>query len=340
MNLFLSASLRLTLWYLAIIIALSFLFSVVLYQVSTREFQRELTRLSSMQNSSLFVPRGFAQFHTQRLEQIGESKRRIQMNLIYFNVVILAAGGAASYFLAKRTLQPIEQALESQNRFTADASHELRTPLTAMKTELEVALRDKKLTLEESKGLHRSNLEEVGKLEKLTNSLLTLAQSHRSATAQVFETSDIQDLIRDAVRKIEPIAQAKKIVIETDLQKAMVEGDKRRLTELITILVDNAVKFSPEERVVTVTNTVESNPKELVITIEDQGIGIHSVDLPHIFDRFYRADQSRSKQNTDGYGLGLSIAKKIVDMHKGKIAVASTHGKGTKFTIVLPLSLG
>jgi signal transduction histidine kinase len=128
MNLFRSASLRLTVWYLVIIMALSLLFSVVLYQVSTREFQRELNRLSTMQNSPLFVPRGFAEFQNQRLEQITESKRRIQMNLIYFNFVILIGGGAVSYFLAKRTLEPIEQALEAQNRFTTDASHELRTP--------------------------------------------------------------------------------------------------------------------------------------------------------------------------------------------------------------------
>lgn len=335
MNLFRSASLRLTLWYLAIIMALSLLFSVVLYQVSTKEFQRELSRLSSMQNSPLFVPRGFAQFQNQRLEQIAESKRRIYMNLIYFNFIILVGGGAVSYFLAKRTLEPIEQALEAQNRFTADASHELRTPLTAMKTELEVALRDKNLTFEESKALHKSNLEEVEKLEDLANSLLALAQSQNGVNSEVFETSDIQEVIHDAVRKIEPMAKTKAITIQTDLQKTMLEGDKRSLTELVTILLDNAVKYSPEKTTVTISNTIES--KKSVIVVTDQGIGIRSVELPHIFDRFYRADQSRSKQNTNGYGLGLSIAKKIVDTHKGAITVESTSGKGTTFTVTLPI---
>lgn len=335
MNIFHSASLRLTLWYLLIIMVLSTLFSIVLYRVSTQEFSQEARRLESLQESPLFVPRGFNEFRRVRLAQIAESKQRIQVNLVYFNFIILIAGGAASYFLAKRTLEPIQEVLEAQHRFTADASHELRTPLTAMRTEIEVALRDKKLSLEEAKQLLKSNLEEVSKLQSLSAGLLKLAQSD-TTTYTAFEPCKLQSITQEAIERVTPLAKAKHITIETNAANITIDGDARSLTELLVILLDNAIKYSDENKTVSVTLSKKAN--QAVLTIRDEGIGIPAADLPHVFNRFYRADVSRSKHRAEGYGLGLSIAQKIVASHNGTITVKSTMGKGSTFTITLPLT--
>ncbi|HEY1074186.1 MAG TPA: HAMP domain-containing sensor histidine kinase [Patescibacteria group bacterium] len=336
--LFRSASLRLTLWYLLILMVLSGLFSGVLYQVSTQEFNREIRRFESMQQSTLFAPRGFTEFRRLRLEEIAQSKQHILMNLVYFNVVILVAGGGLSYLLAQRTLEPIEESLEAQHRFITDASHELRTPLTAMKTELEVALRDKNLTFEESKQLHASNLEEVGKLETLANNLLKLAKPPTQAALHAFETCQTGDIIQAAITKIAPLAKSKEIVIDNSVRNSEIEGDERSLTELFTILLDNAIKYSPSHTKVTISNTIKRKQKEIIFHIDDEGIGIKASDFPHIFERFYRADASRSKQIADGHGLGLAIAKKITEMHHGSIDATPRTENGTRFTVTLPIS--
>ncbi len=330
-----SALVRLTLWYLLIIMALSLLFSLLLYQVSTAEFNRELQRATALQNAPYFAPRGFAEFSRLRTIQIEESKQHIRFNLLYFNLVILAAGGTASYFLAKRTLQPIEAALEAQNRFTADASHELRTPLTAMKAEIEVALRDTSLSLKNSKELLQSNLEEVNKLQSLVNGLLTLAHSRKKPTLHDQVSLSVGDLITLATTKVAPLAKKKDITIDVSGQSGEITGDQQKLVELMTILLDNAIKYSPAKTIIHVRTHL--TPKSVTIEVQDQGEGIATGDIPYIFDRFYRSDTSRTKQRHDGYGLGLAIAKQIVESHQGKIVVESTRTQGSVFRVTLPI---
>jgi signal transduction histidine kinase len=336
MTLFRSALLRLTVWYLLVIMFLSLFFSTVIYKVSTRELDRELQRTADIQQSEIFVPRGFDEFARIRGAQINESKERIIVYLLYFNLFILLCGGLVSFYFAKQTLQPIEEALESQHRFTADASHELRTPLTAMKTELEVALRDKKLTLEQSRALHQSNLEEIARLENLSNGLLQLA--HTTDKPVVMTSLNLTAIITTAVEKVMPLAKSKHMTISTQTKDAHVTGDESRLIELVTILLDNAIKYSPEKTIVTVALKTKTRTKEALLMVADEGPGIEPHDIKHIFDRFYRADISRSAQNSAGYGLGLSIAKKIVEAHHGTISVTSEKGKGALFVVSLPLA--
>lgn len=333
---FRSAYLRLTLWYLAIIMLISVIFSVTLYGVMTNELDRGLRRQALLYRPLPFL-RSIDDNSTDQLQtQIDESHQRIQLNLVYFNILILVLAGGASYFLAKRTLKPIKEALDSQGRFTADASHELRTPLTAMKTEIEVTLREKTINQTETRALLKSNLEEIKKLEELSNALLILSQAQNGSSKTDFKEISLEKIVQESVTGVQALAKAKKVTIKTDVTETKLQADKASLVSLIKILLDNAIKYSPENTEIIVSSEIED--KNLILAVSDKGFGIKASDLPHIFDRFYRADLSRSNQNVSGYGLGLSIAKKIVDFHHGKIEVESTPSKGSTFTIKLPLA--
>lgn len=330
---FKTAYLKLTLFYVLIVMTISIIFSVVIYRISSVEIDRGLgnqTRaLREMPHSNNPFIDKLEQIRDTQLE---ESNNRIKLNLIYFNLLILVLSSVASYFFAKKTLEPIEKAMEAQNRFTADASHELRTPLTAMKTETEVNLRDKNLNLSDAKKLLQSNLEEIDKLEYLSSALLKLAK-YDNETKKDFERINLAEVIEFAIEKVDKLANQKSIVISAKLKKVEMLADKPSLIELFVILLDNAIKYSPKGSKVTVET--KKTDHHLKVIISDQGIGIKKSDLPYIFNRFYRADISRSKEKVDGYGLGLSITKRIVELHGGTITANSKIGKGSEFTIHL-----
>lgn len=329
------AYIKLTVWYLAIVMLISLVFSFIVYSVSSQELNRGLRRQRDLfQNTSVdgFMMRFNSQLEDQRLAQLEESSNRLKLNLLYLNGVILVFAGAGSYYFARRTLEPIEEMAEMQSRFTADASHELRTPLTAMKTEIEVSLRDKKMTLEESKALLASNLEEVEKLRCLSEALLKLARFEGTPTKD--SKAEVSAAAKEAMDKVGKIAAQKNIEISGETKPVWVSVEKHHLAELFTIILDNAVKYSSENKKVVVA--MAESGKNVVITVTDEGVGIKASDLPHIFDRFYRADHSRSKNFVSGYGLGLSIAKQIVDGAKGHVEAESEPGKGTTFKITLP----
>lgn len=275
------------------------------------------------------------EFENLRTKQLADLKYKIIRNLVVTNLLILVLAGLASFILAKMTLKPIEEMFDLQNRFTADASHELRTPLAAMKLEIEVALRDKKLNTLESKKVLKSNLEEIEKLEKLSNGLLELAQYQAGQIKPEFVNLATKLLVAEAIERVKNVAEKKKIKIMTKIEAKNIYGDQNSLVQLMTIFLDNAIKYSKNESSVHIN--VREQDKYTVIKIKDKGIGIMAMDLPHIFDRFYRADQSRSKEKNEGYGLGLSIAKQIVGMHKGLVNVESSPNIGTIFTIKVPL---
>ncbi len=330
---FKSAVLKLTLVYVAIVMVISVGFSIALYNISSQEIGRGLGRQTGMLRDLPINGNPFIQdLERIRAEQIDESNSHLQTNLIYFNLIILVSSAIISYFLARRTLRPIEEAMEAQNRFTADASHELRTPLTAMRVETEVSLRDKNLKLDEAKTLLKSNLEEISKLEYLSSALLKLSQYQDNSKIE-FKPVDLVLAGKEAIEKIEKMADQKEITINGRFQKTQVLGDRPSLVEVFIILLDNAVKYSPKNS--QIDFEIKKVDKHIEAKISDQGIGIKASDLPHIFDRFYRADLSRSKEKVDGYGLGLSIAKRIVELHSGTIYAKSKIEKGSQFTLTL-----
>lgn len=324
-----SAAARLALYYLAIIMALSIGFSWVVYRISDHEITNGLRRPAFLSNH-MVRPAIYDRFTQDRLY---EAHNNLRVDLVAFNSFVLIAGGALSYMLARRTLQPIEDALDRQSRFTADASHELRTPLTAMQTEIEVALRDSKLSIGPARQLLTSNLEEINKLRDLSEALLKLARDDGKSLNLHRESLD--QISDQAIKRVKMVAKAKNISLVSEVKPQLVRCDRTAIIEALTILLDNAIKFSPEGSQIRLSS--QQSAAHISLLVQDHGIGIDAKDLPHIFERFYRQDQSRSnKAKSGGYGLGLAIAMRLVNLHHGNITAKSQPGKGSTFAIILP----
>lgn len=341
---FTKARLKLTGWYLVIIMTVSIAFSMFIYIGATSELDRVLRleryrldhpdwRLRILQGTDFQIQTTTPLYDPDVIE---EAKLRIFGSLVGVNVVILLFSSVAGYFLAGRTLRPIKDMIDEQNRFVTDASHELNTPLTSLRTTLEVNLRDKMLTLPKARKVLESNLEDISTLESLSKGLIELTKYQKPNGGIHMEKMLVASLIQSAKEKVYKLAEKKQITFHIKTQKVEVLGDQKSLIELFTILLDNGIKYSNKKTVITIVTQKEGD--DVIITIADQGIGIPQEDLPHIFERFYRADKSRTKQHVVGYGLGLSIAKRIVTLHGGTIGITSTIGKGTTVKIVLPIA--
>jgi len=326
---------RLSLSYLVIIMLMSLSFSIVFYNTSFRALGRQIPPPNAFRLQTRDTVFGNTQSIDEFLrERAEEGRRELAMQLVGLNVLVLLGGSAISYYLARRTLKPIEENVEAQNQFVSDASHELRTPLTALQTTNEVALRKGKVTSLEAKTVFEHNIDEVTKLKQLTDSLLNLAKIDNGVTG--FTLIDISDVVSDAINKVVNTALEKGVTVDDNVPKMSVRGNKDSLSQAVAIILDNAIKYSPENSNIQIT--VQKDTRHVWLSVKDDGFGIKAVHLPHIFERFYRADSSRSKHTVEGFGIGLALAKKIVDQHNGEIIVASTPGKGSTFTIKLPLS--
>jgi heavy metal sensor kinase len=227
----------------------------------------------------------------------------------------------------------LERSFAEILRFTADASHELRTPLTAIRTEAEVALA-KPLDLAEHQQLLRSILEECDRLTRLTDQLLALAREDARAVRRAHGPMDLAAVVEDVAETMRPLAETKGVRLCVEAKGAApVCGDAARLREVFFNLLDNGIKYTPEGGEVEVR--INYRGPEVTVTIRDTGIGISPEHLPLVFDRFYRVDKARSRDE-GGTGLGLSIAHSIVAAHGGRIDLTSTPGRGTTCTVTLP----
>jgi signal transduction histidine kinase len=333
MSNFTSARVKLTLWYIAIVAIVGFAFSAIVYQIVTSEIERsfQMAEFHLRNGTNIIVPRRIALEILK--DDLDIAKRSVLIRLIQVNGIIIAASGIAAFALAGKTLKPLEKVVEEQKRFTADASHELKTPLTALRTELEVSLRDKRLTLKDTKKILKSNLEEVISLQKLSENLVRLTRHSQNNIK--FSQLNIKEVVSGAVKKVSPMAKKKSIKIKQEVSLTSVNGDKESLEELFVILLDNAIKYSPEKSKVKIVS--ERKRGKNIIKVSDHGVGIAKKDIPNLFNRFYRAEASRNKEEVSGYGLGLSIAKHIVERHKGSISVKSEVNLGSTFKIDLPV---
>lgn len=324
---------KLALTYLAIIMLMSISFSVIFYNTSTRPLDRPIP--GSSQLISPFQNREMFDSEVRRVieERFDETRKALMTRLVWINIGALLAGSVISYVLARRSLRPIEESMEAQTQFISDASHELRTPLTVLQTTNEVALRKKKLSIAEAKDLLAHNVTESKKLRDLSNTLLELLKDD---TKEVALTSvDIQETVSDSLESIVSTAQAKGITVEDNVKQLHVCSNKALLRQTLDVLLNNAVKYSKPNGVITLSSKQEG--KKVYLSVADKGIGILASDLPYIFQRFYRADKSRTSDETSGYGLGLAIADKISKRINVKIEVTSKPGKGSTFTLVMPI---
>jgi two-component system phosphate regulon sensor histidine kinase PhoR len=223
-----------------------------------------------------------------------------------------------------------------RRQLVGNISHELRTPLAGMKAVVETlrdgAIDDKQVALDFLDKLNH----EVDSMTQLINELIELSRIESGTTKLSLEPLDINNLIKGIITRLSPQAARKQIVMSTELDGniPVVQADKERIAQVITNLVQNAVKFTPYNGRITVTT---SHTSDIVkVHISDTGIGISKEDLPHIFERFFKADKSRA---AEGSGLGLAIAKHIVKAHGGEIHVASQEGKGSVFSFSLPIKI-
>jgi two-component system heavy metal sensor histidine kinase CusS len=227
-------------------------------------------------------------------------------------------------------LARLDAAVKTLSQFAADASHELRTPLAVIRTSAELALRRARSTESYRESLQEISIE-AERMTQLVEDLLFLARSASSSTAANAEPVELRTLLRDVTGELRDLAELKNIGLRTSYpaEDITVAGSPPALRRLFLVLIDNALKYSNQGG--TVEIAIASDQNRLTVTIEDHGAGIAATDLPHIFQRFYRADKARSD---GGYGLGLSIASSIAQAHGASIAATSTEGRGSVFSVV------
>jgi signal transduction histidine kinase len=313
---------------------------------------------------------GFVQV-LRSMDSIGKTLQHLFASLWIGGAFLTVAAGLAGYFLARRALAPIdaitqtarrisgqdlsarlrlsgpddevgrlastldemlerlEQSFQRERRFSADASHELRTPLAAMEAILGVVRCESRSTDDYEKALDDLTAE-TGRLRDLVERLLELARSWQPA-ANAFAPVDVSSLVEDVVDVLRPLAQAKALILECHLESGLtVRGDGDSLIRLFLNLVENAIKFT-ERGVISVSAL--SRAGDVTVEVSDTGLGIAADRLPYIYERFYRADPSRS---TPGAGLGLALARQIALNHGGTLTAQSREGEGSTFTVTLP----
>lgn len=319
-----SDQLRLAATYLAIIMAMSIVFSGIMYGTATQQLEHQRPG----EFGRIIAPTD--DIYQQLQTKVQDSEVALALQLIGINLVMLILGALISYLLAERTLEPIENNMRAQDRFISDASHELRTPITAIKTANEVALKDKKLSVNDARDVIAQNVADTTRLQALASSLLDLVKEQPLKKTP----THLAHIVNGALTAVVPQAQAKDIAIDDVTTDTVILVDEPRLVRVLVILLDNAIKYSPEHATVRIESAVRGS-KQLIKVI-DNGIGMSEAVQAKAFERFYRSDESRTSIHADGYGLGLAIAEQIVREHSGSIMVESTKGEGSTFTVSLP----
>jgi heavy metal sensor kinase len=227
----------------------------------------------------------------------------------------------------------LDESFQRMRKFNADAAHELRTPLAILQGETEVALRSPDLP-DEIRSVLASNLEELDRLTRIVNDLLTLSEAEAGIQVLIKEPVDLKTLIEDLVDQMRLLTSDRNLSIDTQsVPELWIDADKLWIRRAIVNLLHNAIKYSRDGGTIVISAGMEKSRVRL--SIRDYGIGILPQDLPHIFGRLYRADPARSR-DSGGVGLGLALVKWIIEAHKGSIRVESVAGQGSLFEILLP----
>lgn len=307
----------------------------------------------------------------QSLDDVKDTLQKLLITLLISVPILVTVTGISGYFLAARALAPIDQitltarrisaedlsarlnvsttddevgrltqtlndmltrlddSFQRERQFTNDASHELRTPLTAMQAILGM-IREKRRTPEEYEQAFNDLTEETDRLQTLVENLLRLARGDKQKVNS-FEEVNLSILLKDVSDSLRPLAEAKGLLLSCETsENLIILGDSDELIRLFINLLDNAIKYTERGEI---NISTSQNEKNILVKVEDTGIGIPAEHIPHIFDRFYRVEESRTLR---GAGLGLAIAKEIVKAHSGEIEIRSKIGAGSLFTVSLP----
>ncbi|WP_339818429.1 HAMP domain-containing sensor histidine kinase [Paenibacillus sp. FSL R7-0216] len=265
------------------------------------------------------------------------ARKEILTNLIYtFSAVgvgMLIALYFASRYFANRAIAPVKEAFDKQKQFIADASHELKTPLAIINTNADVLLTNPEEKISrQAKWLHYIK-SETERMSKLTRDLLYLTEMDDAKATVLFSRFDLSEAVESVLLTMEAVIFEKELVLNYDIEPELTAyGNPEQIKQVIMILLDNAVKYAnPNGEIIL---SLKKPHNDVILAVTNTGEGIPPEHLPRIFDRFYRTDASRARKQ-GGYGLGLAIAKSIVEQHKGRIYAKSTLGQSTTFYVHL-----
>lgn len=265
----------------------------------------------------------------------GEVSSRNEIIKVYIICVmtIFILSGLASYLLSRETMKPIVDSLEKQFEFVSDASHELRTPMAIIQSKIENILADPTKSVYEVSEDLAISLKEISRLNRLANDLLTLARNDDQYISLDLNYVNINEIIKIAIEPFEELANLQNKKFTYNGENIIARVDSNKINQIMIILLDNALLYTNEGDSIEIT--LKQTQSDIIIVVADEGIGISEYTKEHIFDRFYREDKARNR-TTGGNGLGLSIAKALIKVHRGKIIVDHNYPKGTKFTITIP----
>lgn len=265
-----------------------------------------------------------------RAHEIQTIRQLLNQGWMVMGLTLLIAGVMA-YYLAAQAIEPIQKTYEAQANFIADASHELKTPLTGLMTRTEVALLKKQITESELKAVLKKNLASIKHLHQLIIHLLELTRIEMGQLELNLGTVDLVEMVEEIIEDVQARYPDKNIDLKQKVQVKHVRSDTTYLRQLLTVLIDNAYKYSPAQGWVMVE--VVTKGKVLEIRVTDSGPGIEKARIPHIYQRFYRASSDNASES---FGLGLPLAAKLVKAFGGTIGVYSVVGQGSTFTVRLP----
>ena len=266
---------------------------------------------------------------TARAVAAGDLTRRLQSEVQDKEIYVLVES-------LNKMFEDLESSFMAQKRFTADASHELRIPLTILKGEVEVALRHPR-SEEDYKHLLKQHLDIIERMQRIVNDLLTLARADAGLLELAQEPVDLSLLLQEVAQHHLILFSENDIELSMDIQDNLeVTGDAGHIERVIFNLLHNAFKYAPAHS--TVSLSAHADHDSAIIRIRDEGAGISEEHQARLFDRFYRADEARARNEGGGAGLGLAICKRIVDAHSGDLTVQSKLGEGAEFSVRLPLS--
>ncbi|WP_201307489.1 sensor histidine kinase [Companilactobacillus farciminis] len=301
--------------------------------VHNMNFRSVLIKVSKKNNNPMYA--GHYVLIMQNIDTQIQTMENFEKILILTFFIFWIIALVISYFLARINMLPIVKSWKQQTEFVNDAAHELRTPLTIIQGKLEYMLtKPNKKIIDEAEAISVS-LDEVNRLNSLTNNLLDLARFDQATTKLNFEYTEPQLFLKDPIEPFKDIINSQSKVFQINLNhQPTLYLDRNKIKQLLIILLDNATKYTPKNGTIKIYDQIEGSKYQFIIS--DTGVGIKDSDKKKIFGRFYRVDKSRN-QSSGGHGLGLAIAKQIVANHQGHIFVRDNLPHGSEFVVELPI---